>query len=141
MATFPAVRVGVAAIVLRDSKVLIGHRKGSHGAGTWGLPGGHLEFGESVEACAMREVFEETGLRAAIIGPAGFTNDMFAAEGEHYVTLFVLARCGAGEPEVREPDKCGAWVWREWDDLPRPLFRPLQSLVDSGYTPEQLVPA
>lgn len=138
MATLPAVRVGVAAIVLRDSKVLIGRRKGAHGAGTWGLPGGHLEFGESVEACAMREVFEETGLRVAITGPAGFTNDVFLDEGRHYVTLFVLARCGAGEAQVREPDKCAVWEWREWDDLPRPLFRPLQSLVDSGYTPEQL---
>lgn len=141
MANIPAVRVGVAAIVLRGSKVLIGHRKGAHGAGTWGLPGGHLEFGESIEACAMREVFEETGLRVAMSGQAGFTSDVFIDEGEHYVTLFVLARCGAGEPEVREPEKCEGWVWREWDDLPRPLFKPLQSLVDSGYMPPVPVPA
>ena len=56
-----AIRVGVGVIIVRDGNVLLGERAGSHGAGTWALPGGHLEFGETVADCARREVLEETG--------------------------------------------------------------------------------
>jgi 8-oxo-dGTP diphosphatase len=62
-----APRVGVGVIVLRNGLVLLGRRIGSHGAGSWALPGGHLEFGESVEQCAAREVLEETGLDIQVV--------------------------------------------------------------------------
>lgn len=56
--------VGVGVLIFNDKKqMLLGKRKGSHGAGTWCNPGGHLEFGESFEQCAIREVEEETGLK------------------------------------------------------------------------------
>src|SRR5271155_3580479 len=55
-------RIGVGCIVQHEGKVLLGKRKGSHGVGFWGFPGVHLEFGESVESCAKRELLEETGL-------------------------------------------------------------------------------
>ena len=41
-------RVGIAAIVKKDNKVLLGKRKGSHGSGAWNFPGGHLEFFETL---------------------------------------------------------------------------------------------
>lgn len=126
----PRVRVGVAVIVTRGDRILLGQRKGSHGAETWALPGGHLEFGESLEACARREVFEETGLLVGGIRRVDFTNDLFRAEGKHYVTLFVAADCGAGEPLLREPEKCARWGWFAWSSLPEPLFLPLRSFVD-----------
>ena len=54
--TAPVPRVGVAVIVVRDGRVLVGRRRSaSHGDGMWQFPGGHLEFGETVEACAARE--------------------------------------------------------------------------------------
>ena len=55
-------RVGVACVVQKEGKVLLGQRKGAHAVGCWGFPGGHLEFVESVESCAKRELLEETGL-------------------------------------------------------------------------------
>ena len=125
----PQVRVGVAVIVTRGDRILLGQRKGAHGAGTWALPGGHLEFGESLEACARREVFEETGLRIDGIRRVDFTNDLFRAEGKHYVTLFVAADCGAGEPLLREPEKCARWEWFSGSSLPGPLFLPLRNFV------------
>ena len=51
--------IGVAVIVVREGRVLLGKRKNAHGAGTWQFPGGHLEYGESIEDCARRELFEE----------------------------------------------------------------------------------
>ena len=122
-------------IVLRDGLVLLGERIGAHGAGTWALPGGHLEFGESVEQCARREVLEETGLDVEPIGAGPYTSDVFSAEQRHYVTLFVLARGAHGEPQRREPHKCARWQWCRWSALPTPLFAPLQTLLASGYAP------
>ncbi len=55
-------KVGVAAIIIRDGKVLVGRRVGAHGHGTWSFPGGHLEFGEEAEQGIAREVKEETGM-------------------------------------------------------------------------------
>jgi len=128
--------VGVGVIVLRSGLVLLGKRKGSHGAGTWALPGGHLEYGETVEHCAAREVMEETGLSIHSISRGPYTSDVFPEEGKHYVTLFVVARSETGETEIREPARCEAWQWFPWSALPRPLFPPLASLLQTGFVPE-----
>ena len=55
-------QVGLAVIIAQAERVLMLKRKGAHGEGTWAPPGGHLEFGESLEECAMRETLEETGV-------------------------------------------------------------------------------
>lgn len=134
--TRPQPRVGVGVLVLRDGLVLLGRRLGSHGAGTWSAPGGRLEFGESIEDCARRELLEETGLELgpARVGP--YTNDVFAEEGQHFVTLLIIARQARGTPRNLEPHKCEGWRWFPWAALPRPLFAPLATLVAQGFTPE-----
>lgn len=99
-------KVGVGVIIRKDGKVLFGKRKGAHGQGGRALPGGHLEFGESIIDCALREVEEETGIvvENAYVGP--YTNDIFVSENKHYITLFVVCDYKSGEPEIREPEKC-----------------------------------
>jgi len=132
-------RVGVGVVVLRDGMVLLGRRLGSHGAGTWALPGGHLEYGETVEQCAAREVEEETGLHVCRISQGPYVGNVFPSEGKHYVTLFALATCDDGEPAVMEPEKCSGWAWFKWSELPLPLFPPLASLRESGFVPEDSI--
>jgi 8-oxo-dGTP diphosphatase len=128
-------RVGVGVIVLRDGRVLLGERRGSHGGGTWALPGGHLEAGETPEQCAAREVLEETGLVIGALRRGPYTSDVIAPQGLHYVTLFVIGAGAHGEPQRREPAKCSGWSWHRWDALPQPLFAPLATLHASGWSP------
>lgn len=128
------VRVGVAVFLYDESRrFLLGLRKGSHGAGTWGLPGGHIEFGETVRAAAVREVAEETGMVVDIpsILPAGWSESQFPEYGRHYVTVFVAARTNYSYvPRIIEPEKCAEWRWVTWmKTLPGPLFPPLASFL------------
>lgn len=131
----PHIGVGVGILVLRDGKLLLGRRRGSHGAGTWSAPGGRLEYGESIEDCARRELLEETGL---VLGPCErgpTTSDVFDEVRQHFLTVFVVARHTLGEPATLEPDKCDGWLWFDGSALPQPLFAPLVSLLATGFDP------
>lgn len=129
----PAPQVGVGVLILRDGKVLLGRRKGSHGAGCWSAPGGHLEFGEAVEDCALREALEETGLALSELRHGPFSNDVF--EGATTSPRSSGRLRGGCRARLMEPDKCDGWAWFDWADLPEPLFAPLASLRRRGYSP------
>jgi 8-oxo-dGTP diphosphatase len=130
--------VGVGVIVMRDDLILLGQRIGAHGAGTWALPGGHLEFGETPEQCAIREVREETGLDIHAVTPGPYTSDVFQPEAKHYITLFVIAASSESDPVVCEPTKCLQWQWFRWSELPEPLFQPLATLYATGFVPSHV---
>lgn len=121
-------KIGVGVIIAKGQKILLGKRKNSHGAGTWCFPGGHLEFGEDPEDCAIREVFEETGLSITDIRRWTFTNDIFISENKHYISLFMLANYLSGVETLKEPHKFDRWDWFSWNTLPSPLFLPIQNL-------------
>jgi 8-oxo-dGTP diphosphatase len=149
------VRVGVGAFVLSSSQqnpqnptFLIGKRLGSHGAGTYALPGGHLEFGESPEECAAREILEETGLEVKNVRFLTATNDILKKDKKHYITMFMVCERASEKDEARvmESDKCEGWEWSTWEELvalvkrerevkegevlERTLFQPLLDLVE-----------
>jgi len=128
-------KVGVGVFVIKGDKVLFQKRKGKHGSGTWCLPGGHLEFGETIESCAARETMEEMGVGIKNIKIGPFTNDIHVTEDKHYITIFVISEYDFGNPAVMEPEFCEAAEWMGWDDLPSPLFLPLKNLLETGYNP------
>jgi 8-oxo-dGTP diphosphatase len=102
--------------------------KGGHCVGDWSFAGGHLEFKESVEECAKRELEEETSLKALSIKYGPWIENVMEND-KHYVTLFVFVDDFLGEPKLLEPHKCEGWEWFAWNKLPLPLFAPIHSLI------------
>lgn len=133
----PNVRVGVAAIIVKSvagkTCVLMSQRKVTHGQGTWQLPGGHLEMGESWQQCAQRETLEETNLNIDMFEFFTCTNDVYSTQ-KHYVTIFMraqLAESDTQEPKQMEPEKSSEWHWIEWGNWPQPLFLSMQNMVNA----------
>lgn len=116
-------KVGVGVYVIQEGKVLLGKRKGAHGESEWAPPGGHLEFAESIEECAKRELQEETGLVALDVKIARWSNDLIDGT-KHYITFHAVVNEFKGEVELLEPHKCEKWAWFSLDALPSPLFLP-----------------
>jgi 8-oxo-dGTP diphosphatase len=126
----PRPLVGVGVIIERDGKILLGKRLGAHGEGTWSVPGGHLEFDESFEACALREVKEELGLtNLAMGGIVSISNDL--AYGKHYVTLGFHTVLLSGEPLIQEPHKTERLMWVDPRYLPEPHFEPSRIAIQN----------
>jgi 8-oxo-dGTP diphosphatase len=123
-------RVGVGVIIERNGQVLLIKRTNVHGAGTWSTPGGHLEYGESPEECAIREVNEETGLNIGDVRFKGITNDLFEVSEKHYITIWMEGSYLAGEPIVSVSREASDVGWFSWDTLPKPLFLPLQNFME-----------
>ena len=119
-------RVGVAVLITRDNTVLLVHRAGPHGLGTWAPPGGHLDYGESPTETAAREAMEEIGAELADIRFLGLTNDIFPYA--HYITIWMGADL-RNEPRVAAPDELTELAWFPWTALPEPLFLPFQNYL------------
>ena len=60
-------------------------------------------------------------------------NDIFADEGKHYVTLFILADYDSGTPLTREPHKCEKWTWIPWPPYVHPCFLPITNLLKQNF--------
>jgi 8-oxo-dGTP diphosphatase len=122
-------RVGVGILITRRDEVLLVHRHGAHGAGTWSPPGGHLDYGETPEQCAIREAREETGVEVDTVRFRALTNDVFESERRHYITIWMQAAYRTGEAGVRSKRELTEVGWFRWDRLPAPLFLPLENLL------------
>lgn len=126
-------RAGVGVFIFRDGKFLMGQRKGSHGVGSWSLPGGWLEYQESFEQASVREVMEETGLIIENTRFAALTNNVFRDEEIHSLTVWMMAEWKSGEPIINEPDKFIDQKWVDFESLPEPLFLPWEHLLQSQF--------
>jgi len=131
----PRPLVGIGVFVENDfGQILLGLRKGEHGGGKWGLPGGHLEHNETFRRVCQREVFEETGiiiLTESEPYKVGFVNSKFEESGKHYVTLFFHTKMEGGSLANREPDRCEEWRWFHRNELPKSdeMFEPLADII------------
>jgi 8-oxo-dGTP diphosphatase len=134
MSLQPSTKVGIGLFIVRDGKVLLGKRKSKHGKGEYGGPGGHLEYMESFEDCALRELREEAG-PDIIITRLDFlcVTNLMAYAPKHYVDIGMVAEWVSGNPTVMEPDKIENWEWYPIDALPTPRFGCLNNYL-TAYT-------
>jgi 8-oxo-dGTP diphosphatase len=126
-------RVGIGVLVVKDGKILLGKRKGSHGEGEYSSPGGNQEYMESFEDCARREVREETGGEIVNIRGLHVLNVLKYAP-KHYVHIGLIADWAGGEAKVMEPDKVESWGWYDLNDLPFPLFGTMPTTLEALLT-------
>jgi 8-oxo-dGTP diphosphatase len=114
--------IGTHILVLKDNKVLLGKRVGNF-IGTWSMPGGKLDFGEDLEDCAVRELLEETGLKAKSLQFISLSDNIDMIDTEsHFVTIGFLCTEFEGSLTVMEPLKITDWTWFDLNILPSPLF-------------------
>jgi len=126
-------KVGIGVLIFKDGKVLLGKRKGSHGAGEYASPGGKLDLLESFADCAQRETREECGIEITNIR-FQFVANLTTYAPKHFVHIQLLADWQSGEPQVLEPEKVEAWGWYDPDNLPQPMFATYQMVKDSVQT-------
>lgn len=136
---------GFGVMLLKDDKVLLGQRHVDpakadslmNGEGTWTMPGGKLDFGESFEVGAVRELREETGIviQESDLEVISLSNDIVPTA--HFVTIGLLCKLEPGgdiyeqEPQVMEPDEITQWKWFTLDELPTPLFKPSEKVLNN----------
>jgi len=128
--------LGVGVLVLKDNKVLLGLRnpdkvKASselQGQGTWTMPGGKVEWMETLADAAKRELEEETSLVATDLEIFSVSDDI---KGEaHYVTMGFLAKDYTGEVKAMEPETILEWKWFDINNLPNNMYKPSKKILD-----------
>lgn len=125
--------VGVGVIIRDNDRYLLMKRHNSHGEGTWATPGGHLEFGETLEQCAIRETREETSLLIESVIYLGITNDFFETENKHYITIWMEVVRFKGKAKINSSREMTEIGWYSLDQLPNPLFLPFEKLINKKY--------
>jgi 8-oxo-dGTP diphosphatase len=131
------VRGGFGVMMLKDGKVLLGKRHEDtdkadselKGEGTWTMPGGKLEYQESFEQGAKREVMEETGIKLSNVKVMCVNNDK--NEYAHFITIGLFSDDFEGEARVMEPDEITEWKWFELDNVPEKLFFPTKRMLEN----------
>ncbi|MES2437199.1 MAG: NUDIX domain-containing protein [Patescibacteria group bacterium] len=132
------VGAGFGVIILnKDGKILLGKRhpdpdkadSAFRSAGEWSLPGGKLDWGESFETGAIREVKEETDID--ITNPEVISVHNCRNEHAHFMTVGLIAREWTGEAKVMEPDEMVEWGWFDLSDLPQPRYFPSFMVIEN----------
>ncbi|SFP41322.1 ADP-ribose pyrophosphatase YjhB, NUDIX family [Bradyrhizobium sp. Ghvi] len=104
-------QIAVSAAIFREGKVLLTRRARSPAKGFYSLPGGRVEFGESLHQALRREVDEETGLEIEIGGLAGWREVLPAAPGAgHYLIMSFAARWVTREPSLNDELDDYRWI-------------------------------
>ncbi len=116
-------RVGCGAVVRdADGRILLIQRGRDPERGHWGLPGGKVDWMETVEAAVVREIREETALEVTLLRLLCVADHFEPALAQHWVAPIFEARAAAGaEASIQEPGVQTGLGWFALDALPQPL--------------------
>ncbi len=107
-------QVGVGAVVFKNQKVLLVKRSRPPSQGKWSIPGGRLEFGETLQEAAEREIHEETGVVIRASKPVYIFDvvdrDTAGAIRFHYVIVDLAADYISGDPAANDDALDARWV-------------------------------
>lgn len=121
--------VGVGAAIFNDEGKLFVAKRGERAnneKGKWEIPGGAVEFGESLVDALMREIKEENDIDIEIIELLGVYDHILPAEGQHWVAPTYICRLVGGEAKILEPEKCAEIGWFTLDEA---LQLPLSTIT------------
>jgi len=109
--------VGVAAVILKEDRVLLAQRGKMPGKGEWSLPGGLIEIGETVEEALHREIREELSIEIEILGLVGvydrIVKDVNNNIQYHYTIVDYCAQIVSGTPHAGSDAAAVKWVSRQ----------------------------
>jgi ADP-ribose pyrophosphatase YjhB (NUDIX family) len=109
-------QLAVSAAIFRGDRILLVRRARSPAKGFYSLPGGRVEFGESLHTALHREVDEETALKIGIVDLAGWREVLPGTTGGgHYLIMSFAARWISGEPVLN--DELDDFRWLTPDSL------------------------
>lgn len=126
--------IGCEIFIRKDDQILLGKRKNCYGAGTWALPGGHLEPSERLDEALCREVREELG---AVITPnllklVSIVEDIDKTKNKQAIHVSFELKNPNFEPKLMEPEFCEQWRYFGLNDLPLDnFFKPHKKILDN----------
>lgn len=126
--------IGCELFIRKGDSILLGLRKNVYGAGTWALPGGHLEHNESLVSAACREAKEELGfdLKPSDLQLVTIVDGLVkegAGNTHHYIHASFELKDPKQEPKLMEPEACEEWRYFPLSDLPKNFFVPHKDII------------
>ncbi|CAN7991187.1 unnamed protein product [Ixodes hexagonus] len=121
-------------------QIILGRRKQLLGGGLYQVPCSEVEFGETWEEAAYREVLESTTIHIRDVAICSIVDTVEPQADYHSVTVFMRGVADTTQtalPTAMQPDRCDSWHWRPWDSLPPPsdLYWPLRDYQLEGLQP------
>jgi 8-oxo-dGTP diphosphatase len=123
-----------------NGEILLQQRSGTgYLDGYWDFPSGHVEYGESIQETAVRELVEEVGVEAAVDDLQLVHIDQYLlgnATNADYVNFTFAVRSWSGVPKICEPEKCSAIGWFKPDALPEKCVNAVRVNEEAGFSGE-----
>jgi len=129
------IRVWIWSFAVKDWKILYGLRKSKHWEWKYSPTGWHLEYWETIEECAVRELYEETWLIAQEknVIVYGTLNEIYPNNEKHYINISTFITEFTWELKNMEPDKLEKWEWLSWEEIIKlwdKNFLPVQNFIE-----------
>jgi mutator protein MutT len=106
-------RLAALSVVIRADQVLLVRRRNPPEAGVWGFPGGKVEFGETVQQAAVRELHEETtitGSATRVLAGLDLIDPNGTPAAFHYHLVRVVCDYLQGQPVAQDDALEAEWV-------------------------------